>query len=143
MSDKTAYRGTIFYFKDTATIANLPVSKDQQSEHDRQYVYLEDGVLIVEAGKVVEVGNHADLKNKIADIKLVDYHGKFITPGFIDTHQHATQSAIVAAYGDKLLEWLDNYVFPAESAYSNDDSARKDFLKNYKSVTCGLLRAIL
>jgi guanine deaminase len=126
MSDKTAYRGTIFYFKDTATIANLPVNKDQQSEQDKQYVYIEDGVLIVEAGKVVVAGNYADLKGQLADIKVVDYQGKFITPGFIDTHQHATQSAIVAAYGDKLLEWLDNYVFPAESSYSNDDSARKD-----------------
>ncbi|MDR3477669.1 MAG: guanine deaminase [Gammaproteobacteria bacterium] len=126
MSDKIAYRGSLFYFKDSATIANLPINKDKQSEHDCQYVYIEDGILIVESGKIIEAGNYADLKNKIVDIKLVDYKGKLITPGFIDTHQHASQSAIVAAYGDKLLEWLDNYVFPAESAYSDDASADKD-----------------
>jgi guanine deaminase len=126
MSDKTAYRGAIFYFKDTATIANLPVNKDKQSDKDRQYVYIEDGVLIVESGKVVEAGSYADLKNKLTNLKMVDYKGKLITPGFIDTHQHASQSAIVAAYGDKLLEWLDNYVFPAESTFSDDASAKKE-----------------
>ncbi len=126
MSDKTAYRGAIFYFKETATMANLPVNKDAQSEKDRQYVYIEDGVLIVESGKVVEAGSYADLKSKLAGVKIVDYKGKLITPGFIDTHIHASQSAIVAVYGDKLLEWLDNYVFPAESTYSDDNAARKD-----------------
>ncbi len=126
MSDKIAYRGSIFYFKDSATLANLPINKDQQSEQDRQYVYLEDGVLIVEDGKVVEAGNYADLKSKLNDTQLVDYKGKLITPGFIDTHQHATQSAIVAAYGDKLLEWLDNYVFPSESTYSDNATAKTE-----------------
>ncbi len=126
MSDKTAYRGSIFYFKETATLASLPINKDKQSDKDCQYVYIEDGVLIIESGKVVEAGSYADLKNKLAGVKVVDYKGKLITPGFIDTHQHATQSAIVAAYGDKLLEWLDNYVFPSESNYSDNATAKKE-----------------
>ncbi|KTD43248.1 guanine deaminase [Legionella quateirensis] len=126
MNDKTAYRGSLFYFKDTATISNVPVNKDKQSAEDCQYVYIEDGLLIIESGKIVEAGTYSDLKNKIKDIKLVNYAGKLITPGFIDTHQHASQSAIVAAYGEKLLEWLENYVFPAESTYIDDEHARND-----------------
>lgn len=126
MSDKTAYRGSLFYFKDSATVANVPVNKDKQSDEDCQYVYIEDGLLIVEAGKIVASGSYDELKNKIDGIKIVNYKNKLITPGFIDTHQHATQSAIVAAYGDKLLEWLENYVFPAESTYIDDESAKKD-----------------
>ena len=126
MNDKTAYRGSLFYFKDTATVANVPVNKDKQADEDCQYVYIEDGILIIESGKIVEAGTYSDLKNKIKDIKLVNYSGKLITPGFIDTHQHASQSAIVAAYGEKLLEWLDNYVFPAESTYIDVEQARND-----------------
>lgn len=126
MSDRTAYRGCIFYFKDTATLANVPVNKNKQSDKDTQYVYIEDGVLIIESGKVVEAGSYADLKNKLTNVKIIDYKGQLITPGFIDTHQHATQSAIVAAYGEKLLEWLDNYVFPSESTYADDATARKE-----------------
>lgn len=126
MSNKTAYRGSIFYFKETATLANLPVNKDKTTDKDCQYIYIEDGALIVEAGKIVECGNYADLKSKLTDIKLVDYKDKIITPGFIDTHQHATQSAIVGAYGEKLLEWLNQYVFPSESLYNNNATAKKE-----------------
>jgi guanine deaminase len=126
MSEKTAYRGTIFYFKDTATIANLPVNKDNAADKDCQYVYIEDGVLIVDKGKVVEAGAYADLKNKIQGVNVVNYKNKLITPGFIDTHQHAAQSSIVAAYGEKLLTWLDDYVFPGESVFSDKAEAKQE-----------------
>lgn len=126
MNDQIAYRGSIFYFKDTATLANLPVQKEQLSGKDQQYVYVEDGVLIVAAGKIIAAGSYADLKDKIVGVKIIDYQNKLITPGFIDTHQHATQSAIVAAYGEKLLEWLNEYVFPGESVYSDKASAKKE-----------------
>ncbi|RUR15678.1 guanine deaminase [Legionella sp. km535] len=126
MNDTTAYRGSLFYFKDTATITNVPVNKDKQSNEECHYVYIEDGLLIVESGLIVDAGSYSDLKHKVKDINLVQYTGKLITPGFIDTHQHASQSAIVAAYGEQLLEWLENYVFPAESTYIDDDHARQD-----------------
>lgn len=123
-SQEVAYRGGIFYFRDSATFENLPrADKTAGKEH---YVYHEDGVLIIENGKVKAVGSYADMKNKLKDIKTVDYKGKLITPGFIDTHQHSTQSAIVAAYGEKLLNWLDQYVFPSESKYHNPETARKE-----------------
>lgn len=127
MSDKTAYRGAIFYFKESATLENLPINKkEKQSEDECQYVYIDDGVLVVESGKIVDVGSYGSLKNKLNGVKCVDYKDKLITPGFIDTHQHASQSAIVAAYGEKLLEWLEGYVFPGESIYSNRESAAKE-----------------
>lgn len=123
-TQKIAYRGAIFYFRDSATFENLPrADKTAGTEH---YVYHEDGILVVESGKVKEVGSYADMKNKISDITIVDYKDKLITPGFIDTHQHAAQSAIVAAYGEKLLNWLDQYVFPSESMYSDANIARKE-----------------
>lgn len=127
MNAKMAYRGKIFYFKDTATLANLPAAtKVESSDPNSHYVYIEDGILIVEAGKIIDVGSYSDLKNKLSGIKQVDYKNKIITPGFIDTHQHASQSAIVAVYGEKLLEWLNTYVFPGESIYSDNKKAKAD-----------------
>jgi len=119
-----AYRGEIFYFRDSATIENLPQSdKKVGKEH---YVYYKDGILVVKSGRVKEVGNYVDMKKKLNNIKIIDYKDKLITPGFIDTHQHATQSAIVAAYGEKLLSWLDQYVFPSESTYIDPKIAKKE-----------------
>lgn len=129
MNNITAYRGSIFYFKDTATLENLPRKKQDalgENYAKSQYVYIEDGVLVVAGGIIKQVGSYADLKDQLTDIKIVDYKNKIITPGFIDTHQHATQSAIVAVYGEKLLQWLNDYVFPSESSYSDDSSAEKN-----------------
>jgi len=43
MSEKTAYRGSIFCFKDTATLANLPINKDLESGSNHQYNKAERG----------------------------------------------------------------------------------------------------
>ncbi|NNM58993.1 MAG: guanine deaminase [Legionellales bacterium] len=123
MNNTTAYRGNIFYFNDTASLENLPKHKNDTSN---QYVYIEDGILIVKNGKIDGVGSYATYKDKLSDIKVENCGTKLITPGFIDTHQHSTQSSIVAAYGEKLLEWLEDYVFPGERIYADHDCALKD-----------------
>ena len=125
---KKAYRGRIFYFRDSSTFETIPYSKEvDKGFHEHSYCYIEDGILIVdEQGKVGDVGQYTDLKKQLDGISVENYQGKLITPGFIDTHNHAAQSAIVAAYGEKLLEWLNNYVFPAESCYKDDNHARTD-----------------
>lgn len=52
-------------------------------------------------------------------------------PGFIDCHIHAPQMPNIGLGLDKpLLEWLEEYTFPLESKYSDNDFA----LKAYKKV---------
>lgn len=127
MNHKIAYRGTLFYFKDTANLENLPVFRDiSVDEEDKQYVYLDDGVLVVENGLIIAVGPYSELKPELDGVTLVNFGNKIITPGFIDTHQHAAQSSIVAAYGEKLPGWLEDYVFPGESKYQDPEVAKKD-----------------
>ena len=65
-----AYRGSIFYFRDSAQFDNLARNKEESKEH---YVYHEDGVLVVQSGIVKKVGSYADMKNQLANMKVVDY----------------------------------------------------------------------
>ena len=135
------YRGTLFYFREDAELTNFCGEKKE----DARYVhFIEDGILVVEDGLIKEAGEYRELIKKYAGCPLTDYSGSLITPGFIDTHLHVTQSRIVAAYGEKLLEWLNNYVFPAEAAYTDPEVARKDInffltqlLKNGTTTACG------
>lgn len=126
MDGKKAYRGQVFYFKASANLSTLPRIKDVHTSTDHQYVYLEDGILIVEDGKIGKVGPYADMRSEVENIEVIDFGSRLITPGFIDTHLHATQTSIVGSYGKKLLEWLNNYVFPAESAYENTQHAYQE-----------------
>ena len=48
-----------------------------------------------------------------------DHSGRLIMPGFIDTHVHMPQLDVIASYGTELLDWLENYTFPAEIRYAD------------------------
>ncbi|UTW61769.1 guanine deaminase [bacterium SCSIO 12741] len=90
----------------------------------QSFQYFENGLLIVKDGKVVEVGPYSALKSKIKG-EVIDYSGKLIMPGFIDTHIHFPQVEMMAAYGEQLLEWLDTYTFPTERKYKDKAYSKK------------------
>ncbi len=65
------------------------------------------------------------MKNLInSDHNLIDYSGSLITSGFIDTHVHYPQTQMIGAYGEHLLEWLNNYTFPTEVKFKDKEHAR-------------------
>ena len=127
---KNLYRGEVLYL-----IAS-PL------DHVEAYRYFEDGGLAVVDGKIVEAGPFEAMRSRYPDFPGTDYSGKLITPGFIDSHIHFSQSEIQGMYGKQLLDWLDEYTFPAEEAFSSmeyaQDIARffvKELVKN-GTTTC-------
>ncbi|MCW2486069.1 guanine deaminase [Candidatus Symbiopectobacterium sp. NZEC127] len=95
-----------------------PAENPQQIvEHAR---YIEDGVLLIDKGKIVDLVPWQQGEARVkTGWSLIDYRGKVILPGFIDTHIHFPQAEIIGAYGEQLLEWLERYTFPAESHYGD------------------------
>ncbi|WP_192034536.1 guanine deaminase [Halomonas sp. YLGW01] len=96
---------------------------DDPGEDDRpapgSLSYLEDGALWLEDGKVHAVGDYAELAPRLpAGIEVVDYSGKLLMPGFIDSHVHFVQLDILASYGRQLLDWLNDYTFPEECRFA-------------------------
>jgi guanine deaminase len=87
--------------------------------------YIPDGLLILENGKIKELGAYDILKDQYAALPITSYAGRLIMPGFIDTHIHFPQTEIIAAYGEQLLEWLNQYVFPTEGKFNNKAYAQK------------------
>jgi guanine deaminase len=87
--------------------------------------YFSDGLLVLEAGKVLALGHYEDLIQAYAEIPIVTYPNQLILPGFIDTHIHFPQTEMIAAYGEQLLQWLSSYTFPIERKFSDYDYALK------------------
>jgi guanine deaminase len=87
--------------------------------------YIPDGLLIVENGKVVDIGAYDRLHDRYVDVSVTAYPNKLITPGFIDTHVHYPQLEIIASYGEQLLEWLNKYTFPTEGKFKDKAYAQK------------------
>ena len=99
---------------------------DAPSELEEKVRHLEDGLLLLRNGHIEWFGNWEEGKEKIPEnCSVCNYSGKLIVPGFIDTHLHYPQAEIMGAYGEQLLEWLENYAFPAEKQYKDKKYAEK------------------
>lgn len=86
---------------------------------DASYEYFADGILLVENGRVVEVGAAEALLPRLNGVEVREYRDALITPGFIDTHIHYPQTGMIAAYGEQLLDWLNTYTFPTERQFAD------------------------
>src|SRR5690606_27902861 len=56
-------------------------------------------------------------------VTVIDWRGKLIVPGFIDSHIHYPQTDIIASPASGLLPWLETYTFPAERRFESGDHA--------------------
>ncbi|GAF52234.1 LOW QUALITY PROTEIN: guanine deaminase [Psychrobacter sp. JCM 18900] len=92
--------------------------------------YIVDGALVVDdvTGCIVEYGHNETISAKYTNtseqvdhlvVKVHDYRDKLIMPGFIDTHVHYPQIDMIAAYGEQLLDWLNNYTFVTEANFGD------------------------
>jgi len=85
-----------------------------------------DGLLVVDEGRITDVGPADALQKKLpTDLAITDYSGKLIVPGFIDCHVHYPQLDIIGSYGAQLLDWLNQYAYPAEAEFADPSYARE------------------
>lgn len=89
------------------------------------YAWHEDGLLVIEDGRVKAAGDYAQLAVTLpAGLVPHDYRGQIITPGFIDTHLHYPQTDMIASPAPGLLPWLETYTFPTERQFGDPAHAR-------------------
>ena len=88
------------------------------------FEYFDDGLLLVDGGRVAVVGPATELlAGAAAGAALVEHHDALLMPGFIDTHIHYPQTDMIASGGRDLLDWLTHYTFPAERRFADPEHA--------------------
>lgn len=107
------FKGDIFHF------TKSPL------EYKDSYEFIPNGALVIADGKVLETGVYASLKSKYASIRETDYSGQLLMPGLIDAHVHYAQTEMLGMYGKQLLDWLNDYTFPAELQFNAADHATR------------------
>ncbi|MFZ3288134.1 MAG: guanine deaminase [Telluria sp.] len=94
------------------------------SEH--AFSWHEDGLLVVAGDKIHAAGDYAQLAATLPPgLVPLDYRGKIIMPGFIDTHLHFPQTDMIASPAPGLLPWLETYTFPTERQFGDPVHARE------------------
>ncbi|WP_169567231.1 guanine deaminase [Sneathiella limimaris] len=111
-----ALRGSVLSFTDNPFLA---------PEEDC-YVFEEDGLVVIENGKIKKVGHAPNLLPELSpETKITHYKSGLILPGFIDCHVHYPQIEVIGAYGKQLIDWLNKYTFVAEQKYKDLDYAKQ------------------
>ncbi|MDF1668739.1 MAG: guanine deaminase [Roseovarius sp.] len=122
MTTDTILAGRVLSF------AQSPFAGDPQDA-----VHLFDAVL-VRAGHVVTTGSLQDIKAQSPDATLYDYGDALIMAGFVDAHVHYPQTAIIASWGKRLIDWLNSYTFPEEMQF-HDPAYASEIAGRYFDLT--------
>ena len=75
--------------------------------------------VLVDAGSICAVGTAATLRAAHPQARVTDYGKALISAGFIDAHVHYPQTAIIASWGKRLIDWLNQYTFPEEMRFAD------------------------
>ena len=100
-----------------------PFEAGQAAAHHESH-----GAVLVENGRITATGPADDLRARHPQARLHDYGRSLITAGFIDAHVHYPQTAIIASWGKRLIDWLNSYTFPEEMRFA--DPAYADMIAN-------------
>jgi guanine deaminase len=109
-ASRRALRGQLLTFKDDPAAVGAAAS----------HRFLEDGVLIIEDGRIAAIGEARELLPTLEPgIPVDEWKKNLILPGLIDTHIHLPQTQVIASFGARLLDWLQNYTFVEEQRFAD------------------------
>ena len=79
------------------------------------------GAVALRGEEIVAVGSIEDLQARYRAVRGLHYPDGLIMPGLINAHTHAAMSLFRGLADDlPLEEWLNSYIFPAESRLNGD-----------------------
>jgi guanine deaminase len=112
----TALRGTIISFTSDPFLVDPAKAVPQEAA----------GLIVCRSGLIEAVGGYDQVRRTLpADAPITDYSGSILSAGFIDTHVHYVQTGMIASPGKQLLQWVSDYIYPAEEAFIDEAYARE------------------
>jgi 5-methylthioadenosine/S-adenosylhomocysteine deaminase len=77
---------------------------------------IENGAVAIDGADIAAVDTAAAIAKQFRGRETIDASGQIVLPGLINTHTHAPMVLYRGLADDlPLMEWLNNYIFPAES----------------------------
>jgi guanine deaminase len=81
--------------------------------------HLAQGAVLMSSGRIAARGDATTLRADHPGVPVTDYGTALISAGFVDAHVHYPQTAIIASWGKRLIDWLNTYTFPEEARFAD------------------------
>jgi 5-methylthioadenosine/S-adenosylhomocysteine deaminase len=92
---------------------------------DAKDTIIEDGAVAIRDGVIVAVGKRAEITANYSADKTIAGEQRVLLPGLINGHSHAAMTLLRGVADDlALMEWLNNYIFPAEVEFVDAEFVR-------------------
>jgi len=91
---------------------------------DERKTVWENAAIAIHKSSIIAISDKTDLAKKYCAKKTIDAHNSLIIPGFVNCHTHAAMTCFRGIADDlELMDWLNNYIFPAEAKNVNKNLA--------------------
>ena len=86
---------------------------------------IRDGTVAVDEGRILAIGERSRIAKQYHGQKVLAGKDRIVLPGLINGHGHAAMTMLRGIADDLgLMDWLNNYIFPSEVRFVNEDFVR-------------------
>jgi 5-methylthioadenosine/S-adenosylhomocysteine deaminase len=130
MTKTTLFSVTLFVVIGAATChAQQPVDLIVYGDHvvtmDPDMTVIENGAVAIEDGVILAVGSAASIGETFTSDQKLHGDNRIVMPGLINGHSHAAMTLLRGVADDlALMDWLNNYIFPAEVEFVDAEFVR-------------------
>lgn len=104
---------------------DLVVAGDWVVTMDRDGTVIRDGAVAIDDGVIVAAGSAAEIMAEYPAAETLPGAGRVVMPGLINGHSHAAMTLLRGVADDlALMDWLNNYIFPAEVEFVDAEFVR-------------------
>ncbi len=86
---------------------------------------LENGAVAIDDGLILAIGPADEIASEYSAAVTLDGKRRIVMPGLVNGHSHAAMTLLRGVADDlALMDWLQNYIFPAEVEFVDADFVR-------------------
>ncbi|MGI9229192.1 MAG: amidohydrolase family protein [Gammaproteobacteria bacterium] len=105
--------------------ADLLISADYVVTMDEADTVISDGAVAVRDGVIIAVGSADTIRNRYQAGQDINEPDSLLMPGLINGHTHAAMTLFRGIADDmELMDWLTQYIFPAEIRFVDEHFIR-------------------
>lgn len=110
---------------DATKTVDLIVLGDYVVSMDEAGSVYQNGAVAIDDGLILAIGSAEDILAEYSAIKMLDGEHRVVMPGLINGHSHAAMTLLRGVADDlALMDWLNNYIFPAEVEFVDPEFVR-------------------